>query len=106
MGFSFTAFFIFVLITRTTDLDYNSEHRSVHRGDFFATFFNDLKWLKRLRLSPIHSTPRPVGGDWRGGRSRPVDELVALRFSPGLRYCGGTDAGLPRGLRYPLHSSR
>lgn len=69
-------------------------------------FFNDLTLLKRLRLSPVHSTPCPVGGDRRGGRGRPADELVALRFSPGLCCRGGTDAGLPRGLRCPLHSSR
>lgn len=69
-------------------------------------FFNDLMSLKRLRLSPVCSTPRPVGGDRRGGRGRPADELVALRFRPGLRYRGGTDAGLPGGLRRPLHSSR
>lgn len=57
-------------------------------------------------LLPVNSTPRPVGGHWRGGRGRPVDELVAVRFGHGLRHCGGTDAGLPRGLRCPLHSSR
>lgn len=33
MGFSFAAFFSFVLITRTTDLDYDSERRSIRRGD-------------------------------------------------------------------------
>lgn len=27
MGFGFAAFFFFVLVTGTTDLDYNSEHR-------------------------------------------------------------------------------
>lgn len=30
MGFGFAAFFFFVLITRTTDLDYDSEPPSVH----------------------------------------------------------------------------
>lgn len=55
---------------------------------------------------PDHSTPRPVGGDWRGGWGHPADELVEVRVSHGLRHCGGIDAGLRRGLRYPLHSSR
>lgn len=55
---------------------------------------------------PVNSTPRPVGSDWRGGRGRRVDELVAVRFSHGLRHCCGIDAGLPRGLHYPLHSPR
>lgn len=73
---------------------------------FLHLFFNDLTLLKRLGLSPVHSPPRPVGGDRRGGRGRPADELVALRFGPGLRHRGGTDAGLPRGLRRSLHSSR
>lgn len=51
------------------------------------------------------SPPRPVGGGGRGGRSPPGDELVALRFSHGLRARGRPDARLPRRLHRLLHST-
>uniref|UniRef100_H3CM00 Uncharacterized protein n=1 Tax=Tetraodon nigroviridis TaxID=99883 RepID=H3CM00_TETNG len=54
----------------------------------------------------LRPAPGPVGADRRGGRRAAVDELVALRLGHGLRRGGGPDAGLPPGLRRPLHSSR
>lgn len=49
MGFSFSAFFFFVLITSTTDLDYDSEHPSICSADFRP--FSCLMSLKRLCFS-------------------------------------------------------
>lgn len=49
MGFSFAAFSFFVLITRTTDLDYDSEQPSIHPGDLCP--FSSAEPLKRLCFS-------------------------------------------------------
>lgn len=108
MGFSFAAFFFFVLVTRTADLDYDSERRSPISPLCFLKMSEVAQAPVFLPPPPslADSSPGPVGGDWRAGRGGPVDELVALRFRHGLRGRGGLDAGLPPGLCRPLHSSR
>ena len=55
---------------------------------------------------PLRSPSGRVGGDRRGGRGPPGDELVAFRFSHGVHHRGRADARLPHRLHRPLHSSR
>lgn len=136
MGFSFAAFFFFVLITRTTDLDYDSEcffffsfphfdHLQASEDYYCLTllklqcvelenvwiwcplhFPHTVKALLIVLCLSHHSLFGRVGGDRRCGRGPPGDELVAFRFCHGLHRRGWSDAWIPRRLHCSLHSSR
>lgn len=100
MGFSFAAFFFFVLITRTTDLDYDSE------SSVCLQFTALLVYIPTTVCVCVCSPSDLVGRRRSGGRGAPGDELVALRFGHGVHRRGRPDARIPHCLHRPFHSNR